>query len=77
MAERGVDAYIVPLDDEGRREWLSGFTGSNGDCVVTNDLVGEGGCRRKQYVEIGRNLFTFSIILAMSWSISLYCSYIV
>ena len=40
MAERGVDAYIVPLDDEGRREWLSGFTGSNGDCVVTNDLVG-------------------------------------
>ena len=39
MAERGVDAYIVPLDDEGRREWISGFTGSNGDCIVTIDLV--------------------------------------
>ena len=39
MAERGVDAYIVPLDHEGRREWISGFTGSNGDCIVTMDLV--------------------------------------
>ena len=39
MAERGVDAYVVPLDDEGRREWISGFTGSNGDCIVTTDLV--------------------------------------
>ena len=39
MAERGVDAYVVPLDDEGRREWISGFTGSNGDCIVTMELV--------------------------------------
>ena len=39
MAARGVDAYIVPLDDEGRREWVSGFTGSNGDCIVAMDLV--------------------------------------
>ena len=39
MTERGVDAYIVPLDDEGRREWISGFTGSNGDCIVTMELV--------------------------------------
>ena len=64
MADRGVDAYIVPLDDEGRREWLSGFTGSNGDCVVTNDLVGAGAGR-------GRNTLAFSITLGTSVNLNI------
>ena len=33
------DAYIVPLDEQGRREWISGFTGSNGDCIITKTKV--------------------------------------
>ncbi len=32
-------AYLVPLDLEGRREWISGFSGSYGDAVVTADQV--------------------------------------
>ena len=39
MEKYNFQAYIVPLDDQGRREWISGFTGSNGDCVVTKDKV--------------------------------------
>ena len=39
MERYNFQAYIVPLDDQGRREWISGFTGSNGDCVVTKDKV--------------------------------------
>ena len=39
MERYNFQAYIVPLDDLGRREWISGFTGSNGDCVVTKDKV--------------------------------------
>ncbi len=44
MAKHKVDAYLVPSADEhineylpkehARREWLSGFTGSAGDCLV-------------------------------------------
>ena len=41
MAMVNVNAYIVPLDEEGRREWVSGFTGSNGDAIVTSDKVKE------------------------------------
>ena len=39
MEKNNFDAYIIPLDDEGRREWISGFKGSNGDCIVTKDKV--------------------------------------
>ncbi|RLE19624.1 MAG: aminopeptidase P family protein [Acidobacteria bacterium] len=50
MAENGVQAYIVPSTDPHqseyvpafwrRREWISGFTGSAGDVVVTMDKAG-------------------------------------
>ena len=41
MEKNNFDAYIIPLDEEGRREWISGFTGSNGDCIITKDKVKE------------------------------------
>ena len=37
MAQFDVDAYYVPLDNVGRRTWISGFSGSNGDAIVTLD----------------------------------------
>lgn len=47
MADNGVGAYIIPSDDEHgseytatadhRRQWITGFTGSAGDAVVTAD----------------------------------------
>ena len=50
MAERGVDAYLVPSADEHqseylpecwkRREWISGFTGSAGDVGLTAEGAG-------------------------------------
>ncbi|NOY22460.1 MAG: aminopeptidase P family protein [Acidobacteria bacterium] len=50
MAEKGVQAYIIPSTDPHqseylpafwrRREWISGFTGSAGDVVVTKDKAG-------------------------------------
>ena len=39
MENNQVDAYYVPLDDQGRRKWISGFSGSNGDAIVTTDRV--------------------------------------
>ncbi len=39
MAANGVAAYIVPLDEEGRRTWISGFSGSNGDAIIAADQV--------------------------------------
>ena len=39
MKENNLDAYIIPLDEEGRREWTSGFTGSSGDGIVTMNKV--------------------------------------
>ena len=39
MSDRELDAYFLPLDDDGRLPWLSGFTGSNADVVITRDLV--------------------------------------
>ena len=41
MAEHGLAAYYIPYDSEGRREWVSGFTGSNGDAIVTNVASGD------------------------------------
>ncbi|HEY9747030.1 MAG TPA: aminopeptidase P family N-terminal domain-containing protein, partial [Oculatellaceae cyanobacterium] len=45
MREHGIDAYLVPSTDEHineylpeckrRREWVSGFTGSAGDFLLT------------------------------------------
>lgn len=50
MAEKGIDFYIIPSSDyhQGEyvgeyfkcREWISGFTGSAGTVVVTNDEAG-------------------------------------
>jgi Xaa-Pro aminopeptidase len=50
MAKQGVQAYIIPSTDPHqseyvpafwqRREWISGFTGSAGDVVVTIDQAG-------------------------------------
>ena len=39
MRQYNFDAYIVPLDEQGRREWISGFTGSNGDSIITKSKV--------------------------------------
>ena len=39
MKQNHVDAYYVPLDEEGRRNWVSGFSGSNGDAIITMDRV--------------------------------------
>ena len=39
MSKEGVQAYYVPLDEEARRKWISGFSGSNGDAIVTLDKV--------------------------------------
>ena len=41
MAQYGLAAYYVPYDAEGRREWISGFTGSNGDAIVTHAASGD------------------------------------
>jgi Xaa-Pro aminopeptidase len=50
MAERGIQAYIVPSTDDHqdeyvpdcwqRRRWISGFTGSAGTAVITQDQAG-------------------------------------
>lgn len=37
FADYDLAAYVVPLDEEGRRGWISGFDGSNGDAIVTAD----------------------------------------
>jgi len=37
MRRRGLQAYIVPLDDESRLRWISGFSGSAGKAVITMD----------------------------------------
>jgi hypothetical protein len=39
MRQHNLSAYYVPLDDEGRRTWISGFSGSNGDAIVTLDAA--------------------------------------
>ena len=41
MAQYDLAAYYVPYDAEGRREWISGFMGSNGDAIVTNAASGD------------------------------------
>jgi Xaa-Pro aminopeptidase len=50
MTRAGLDAYYVPSTDPHqseytpacwqRRQWLSGFSGSAGDLVVTRDTAG-------------------------------------
>ena len=50
MAEKGIDAYIVPASDPHQNEyipacwqfrsWLSGFTGSAGTIVITREIAG-------------------------------------
>ncbi|TRY63290.1 hypothetical protein TCAL_06265 [Tigriopus californicus] len=37
MVQKNLQAYYVPLDEEGRRSWISGFSGSNGDAIITLD----------------------------------------
>jgi len=37
MAKLSLDALVVPLDGEGRVDWLSGFSGSNAEVVLTMD----------------------------------------
>ena len=39
MLQYNVDAYYVPLDEVGRRTWISGFSGSNGDVIITQERV--------------------------------------
>ena len=39
MALQSLSAYIVPLDEEGRLKWISGFSGSNGKAIITADKV--------------------------------------
>ena len=52
MAEQGLAAYYVPYDAEGRREWISGFTGSNGDAIVTSAVSGDQVTAEKLVFEI-------------------------
>ena len=40
MTNINITILIIPLDEVGRLSWVSGFTGSNGEAVVTLD---EGG----------------------------------
>lgn len=35
MSKDDLAAFIVPIDDEGRLAWISGFTGSNGKAIIT------------------------------------------
>ena len=37
MTSQGLDFLIVPLDSEGRLKWVSGFSGSNGQAVISGD----------------------------------------
>ena len=37
MASMDLDLLIVPLDSEGRLKWVSGFSGSNGQAVISGD----------------------------------------
>ena len=39
LVQYEIDAYYVPLDEVGRRKWISGFSGSNGDVIVTLEKV--------------------------------------
>ena len=39
MVQYEIEAYYVPLDEVGRRKWISGFSGSNGDVIVTLERV--------------------------------------
>ena len=39
MRKIDVDAYYIPIDSEKRLEWVSGFSGSNGEAVVLVDKV--------------------------------------
>ncbi len=39
MDREDLDGYIVPWDEEGRRAWISGFTGSAGDAIIIADQV--------------------------------------
>ena len=39
MENHEIDAYYVPNDEVGRRSWISGFSGSNGDAIVTRERV--------------------------------------
>ena len=51
MVQYEIDAYYVPLDEVGRRKWISGFSGSNGDVIVTLERV--------RFVYIFRQLFVY------------------
>ena len=37
MASLDLELLIVPLDSEGRLKWVSGFSGSNGQAVISED----------------------------------------
>ena len=37
MTSLDLDLLIVPLDSEGRLKWVSGFSGSNGQAVISRD----------------------------------------
>ena len=37
MSYYNLDGYFVPYDDFGRREFITGFSGSDGDAIVLND----------------------------------------
>ena len=55
MTSLGLDLLIVPLDSEGRLKWVSGFSGSNGQAVITGD---EGrGC--------GARLFEINVVIQL------------
>ncbi len=71
MAGRGIHAYIVPSTDEHqneyvpecwqRRRWISGFTGSAGTAVITQDQAGlwtDGRYHVQAAQELDPSLFT-------------------
>jgi Xaa-Pro aminopeptidase len=84
MSDKGIDAYIVPSSDphmseyvaahwEGRK-WLSGFTGSAGTLVITQDSCGLWADGRyyvqaeKQLEGTGIRLFKFGMEGVMSFT---------
>ena len=52
-----LDLLIVPLDSEGRLKWVSGFSGSNGQAVISRD-EGNGGTIRNITLLLVLQLFS-------------------
>ena len=57
MTSMNLDLLIVPLDSEGRLKWVSGFSGSNGQAVISRD---EGNVYRIRNIKMLLDMQLFS-----------------